>query len=85
MTAKVVIAESIADAGIAALREQFEVDVAIGLDPDDLADRLVDADALIVRSATNVDRALIEAAPKLKVIGRAGIGVADARAWCESL
>jgi D-3-phosphoglycerate dehydrogenase len=75
MTAKVVIAESIADAGIAALREQFEVDVAIGLDPDDLADRLADADALIVRSATNVDRTLIEAAPKLKVIGRAGIGV----------
>lgn len=75
MTAKVVVAEAIADAGIASLREQFEVDVAIGLDPDELADRLADADALIVRSATNVDRALIESGPKLKVIGRAGIGV----------
>lgn len=75
MTAKVVVAEAIADAGIAALREEFDVDVAVGLDPDDLADRLRDADALIVRSATNVDRALIEAAPKLQVIGRAGIGV----------
>lgn len=75
MSAKVVVAESIADAGIASLREQFEVDVAIGLDPHDLADRLGDADALIVRSATNVDRTLIESAPRLKVIGRAGIGV----------
>lgn len=75
MSAKVVVAETIADAGIAALREQFEVDVAIGLDPDDLMDRLSDADALIVRSATEVDRAMIEAAPKLRVIGRAGIGV----------
>lgn len=75
MTAKVVVAETIADAGVAALREQFEVDVAIGLDHDELADRLADADALIVRSTTTVDRALIEAAPRLKVIGRAGIGV----------
>lgn len=75
MSAKVVVAETIADAGIASLREQFDVDVAIGLDHDELADRLADADALIVRSATTVDRALIEAAPQLKVIGRAGIGV----------
>ncbi|MEX1005626.1 MAG: phosphoglycerate dehydrogenase [Acidimicrobiia bacterium] len=75
MSFKVVVAETIADAGISALREQFEVDVATGLDRDELTDRLGDADALIVRSATNVDRALIESAPKLKVIGRAGIGV----------
>lgn len=75
MTAKVVVAESIADAGLAALRDHFTVDVAIGLDPAELAARLGDADALIVRSATVVDRALMEAAPQLKVIGRAGIGV----------
>ena len=75
MSFKVVVAETIADAGISALREHFEVDVATGLDRDELTDRLGDADALIVRSATTVDRSLIEAAPKLKVIGRAGIGV----------
>ncbi len=75
MRAKVVVAETIADAGIAALREEFEVDVALGLDRDELADRLHDADALIVRSATRVDRVLIESAPRLRVIGRAGIGV----------
>ncbi len=75
MTPKVVVAETIADAGIAALREHFEVDVAIGLDRHELTDRIADADALIVRSATDVDRALISAAPNLKVIGRAGIGV----------
>ena len=75
MTAKVVVAETIADAGINALRERFDVDVAIGLDAEELADRLADAEGLIVRSATQVDRALIEAAPRLRVIGRAGIGV----------
>ncbi|HSJ27310.1 MAG TPA: phosphoglycerate dehydrogenase [Acidimicrobiia bacterium] len=75
MTAKVVVAETIADAGINALRERFDVDVAIGLDAEELADRLADAEGLIVRSATRVDRALIEAAPRLRVIGRAGIGV----------
>lgn len=70
---KVVIAEPIAEAGIDLLRETCEVDVAIGA--DDLLDRLADAAAIIVRSATQVDRTAIEAAPKLEVIGRAGIGV----------
>lgn len=75
MPFKVVVAETIADAGVTALREYFDVDVATGLDREELSDRLADADALIVRSATTVDRALMEAAPGLKVIGRAGIGV----------
>lgn len=33
------------------------------------------ADALIIRSATKVDRAMLESAPKLKIVGRAGVGV----------
>ena len=40
-----------------------------------LAEELPDADALVVRSAVQVDDALLEAAPKLRVIGRAGVGV----------
>ena len=40
-----------------------------------LAAELVDADALVVRSAVQVDEALLSTAPKLRVIGRAGVGV----------
>ena len=40
-----------------------------------LAAELADADALVVRSAVQVDEALLKAAPKLRVIGRAGVGV----------
>lgn len=72
---KVVIAEAIAQAGIDLLRESCEVDIAVGVDGGELRRRIADAAGLIVRSATNVDRALIEAAPNLTVVGRAGIGV----------
>jgi len=74
-TPKVLVTEEIADAGLDMLRERFEVDVALGLDAADVAKRIADADALIIRSATQVDAALLAAAPKLKVVGRAGIGV----------
>lgn len=53
----------------------IEVDVATGLAPDTLAARIADADGLAVRSSTKVNAALIAAAPRLKVIGRAGIGI----------
>lgn len=71
----VLIAESIADAAVAALEEYAHVDLAIGVSSDELASRIAKADALIVRSATNVDAALIAAGTQLSVIGRAGIGV----------
>ncbi len=72
---KVVIAEVIADSAIDALAASYEVDVAIDADRDELIARLSDAAALVVRSATQVDADMIAAAPKLEVIGRAGIGV----------
>ncbi len=72
---KVVVAESIADAGLAALAEHCEVDVAVGATRDELIERLADAAGLVVRSATKVDGDLLAAAPELKVVGRAGIGV----------
>ncbi len=72
---KVVVAEPIAPAGIAALAEHCDVDVAVDAPRDDLLERMAGAAALIVRSATKVDAELIGAAPGLQVIGRAGIGV----------
>ncbi|MBU1494961.1 MAG: hypothetical protein KJ956_13475 [Actinobacteria bacterium] len=71
----IVVAETIADAGLAYLGEHATVDQAIGLSPEGLRLRLAAADALIVRSATSVDAALLAAAPNLKVVGRAGTGV----------
>lgn len=72
---RVVVAESIAEAGIESLRETCDVDVAVGIEREALVDRLADANAIIVRSATIVDAEMIAAAPDLAVIGRAGIGV----------
>src|SRR5581483_8035088 len=43
--------------------------------PKEYAQHLAEADALIVRSAVKVNQAVIDQAPKLKVIGRAGVGV----------
>jgi D-3-phosphoglycerate dehydrogenase / 2-oxoglutarate reductase len=69
---RVLIREPIAEAGIDLLRERFDVDV----DPNgDLADRIGDYQAIVIRSATKLDSNLIERAGRLKVIGRAGVGV----------
>jgi D-3-phosphoglycerate dehydrogenase len=70
--ARVLVREPIAEAGIELLRERFDVDV----DPNgDLAADIGDYDAIVIRSATKLDAGLIERAEKLKVIGRAGVGV----------
>ncbi len=71
----VVVAEAIAEAGIDALAEKCEVRDLVGADRSEVVAALKDAAALIVRSATDVDRAMIESAPLLEVVGRAGIGV----------
>lgn len=75
MQPKVVIAEKIAESGIETLRESCDVVVAVGADRAELMSELADAEGLVVRSATQVDAELLAAAPALKVIGRAGIGV----------
>lgn len=75
MRPKVVVAEPLAQAGIDALAEACDVDVAVGSGRDALLARVVDAEGIVVRSATQVDAELIAAAPRLRVIGRAGIGV----------
>jgi D-3-phosphoglycerate dehydrogenase len=69
---KVLIREPIADAGVELLRDRFDVDV----DTDgDLAAKIGDYDAIVIRSATKLDADLIGRAERLKVIGRAGVGV----------
>lgn len=75
MRPKVVIAEAIAEAGVQALAADCDVDVAVGMGRAELLARMGDAQALLVRSGTRVDAELIAAAPELKVVGRAGIGV----------
>jgi D-3-phosphoglycerate dehydrogenase / 2-oxoglutarate reductase len=70
---KVLVREPIAEAGIRLLRDRgFDVDV----DGDsNLAETIGDYDAIVVRSATKLTSDLIERADRLKVIGRAGVGV----------
>jgi D-3-phosphoglycerate dehydrogenase len=69
---KVLVREPISEAGLELLKEKFEVDV----DADgDLAKTIGDYDAIIIRSGTHLTKDLIERAERLKVIGRAGVGV----------
>lgn len=73
---KIVIADGLPASTLERLREaQWTVDAKSGRAPAELASDLKDADALIVRSATKVTRELIDGAPKLRVIARAGTGV----------
>lgn len=72
---RVLVAEEIAEAGVAMLRESFAVDVGTSWTPEELASRIGDYDAILIRSATRLDAELIERGVRLKVIGRAGIGV----------
>ncbi|MBW1980247.1 MAG: phosphoglycerate dehydrogenase [Deltaproteobacteria bacterium] len=74
---KILISDSIAATGVDLLRSvpDFEVAFQPDLSPQELKEAIADADALIIRSATKVTADLIEAAPRLRVIGRAGIGL----------
>ena len=56
-------------------KNNIEVDVKVNLEPNDLKNIIPAYDGLIVRSATKVTKEIIEAANKLKIIGRAGAGV----------
>jgi D-3-phosphoglycerate dehydrogenase len=74
-TPKVLVAEKLAESGVDALREHFEVDLGLGWSADELAERIGAYDGLLIRSATQVTADLIARADRLRVIGRAGIGV----------
>jgi D-3-phosphoglycerate dehydrogenase len=80
MYMKIVLAEKVSPATLAVLKQEvgWTVVTADGiakLGPGGLEAELADADGLVVRSAVQVDAKLLESAPKLRVIGRAGVGV----------
>lgn len=74
---RVLISDKLADEGLAVLEaaEGIEFNLRPGIDADELRRIIGDYDALIIRSGTKVTADLLEAAERLRVIGRAGIGV----------
>ena len=73
---KIVIADELPAAAADLLRQEgWQVDARAGRPHDQLLADLADAEGLVVRSATQVDAALLAAAPRLKVVARAGSGV----------
>ena len=75
MTPVVLIAEELAPAALDVLATDFDVRHVDGTDRPALLAALADADAVIVRSATTVDAEAVAAAPRLKVVARAGVGL----------
>jgi D-3-phosphoglycerate dehydrogenase / 2-oxoglutarate reductase len=74
--AKILISDPITSAGIDLFKEAgFEVEVKTDHTQEELIAKIKNYDALIVRSQTKVGANIIEAADRLKVIGRAGVGV----------
>jgi D-3-phosphoglycerate dehydrogenase len=73
---KVLISDNLSQVGVDVLRNAgLEVDVNTGLAPEELKKIIGDYDGLIIRSATKVTVDLLEMAHKLRVVGRAGIGL----------
>jgi D-3-phosphoglycerate dehydrogenase len=71
---KVIVADKISDRGIQLLKEQPGWNTVLTT-KDTLLAELADADALVVRSATKVTAELLQKAPRLRAVGRAGVGV----------
>ena len=72
---KVLVSDPIDQAGIDILSQVAQVDQRPGLSPDELVSVIGDYDALMIRSGTQVTAEVIAAASRLKIIGRAGVGV----------
>jgi len=72
---RVLVAEPLAEEGIRKLREECSVDVLPQLKRQEFLDAIGEYDAVIVRSATQIDKEAIEKGWRLKVVGRAGIGL----------
>src|SRR4029077_6779821 len=70
----ILIAERLAPAGIELFRSQAGWNTIVS-NPKEYAQHLAEADALLVRSVVQVNKAVLEKAPRLRVIGRAGVGV----------
>jgi len=74
---KVLISDNLGESGVQIFKSEkgMDVDVKTGLSPDELKGIIGEYDALVIRSATKVTADILESAAKLKVVGRAGIGL----------
>jgi len=72
---KILVCDKIAEEGIEKLKEAGEVVVQTGMDEARIVEAARDAAAIVVRSASRITAPVIEAAPQLRIIGRAGVGV----------
>lgn len=73
---KILVSDDVSESGLAPLTAAgFQLDRRIGLKPDELRELIPGYDALIVRSETKATAAILEAATRLRIIGRAGVGV----------
>ena len=73
---RVLIADDLSSEAVSIFTARgFTPEVRVGLKEDQLVEAIRDVDALLVRSATKVTRRVLQAAPKLSVVGRAGVGV----------
>lgn len=72
---KILVSDQLHEAGIELLKDIADVEIATGLSKDELIEKIKDKDALLVRSSTKVTSEVIKAAKRLKVVGRAGVGV----------
>ncbi|KAJ5168840.1 uncharacterized protein N7482_004434 [Penicillium canariense] len=72
---KVLVPEKLSPDGLALLRSSLDVDERKGLSPEELLKIIPNYDALLIRSETKVTAAVLQAARRLKVVARAGVGV----------
>ncbi len=72
---RILVADKLSEAGVAALSEHHDVDVSTGMTKDELLAVVGDYHGVVVRSATTIDADVIEAGRNLKVIARAGVGL----------
>lgn len=76
MAARILVSDKISSEGVEILKAGgFEVDVKPDITPEELEKEIAHYDALVIRSRTNVTKAVIANAERLRVIGRAGVGV----------
>ncbi len=75
MKKKIIVTDGISENAKKMLEEKFIVDLKKGLPPEELKKVIKDYNAIVIRSATKMTADIIEAADKLEVIGRAGVGV----------
>ena len=72
---RILVADPLAEDGLERLRRAGEVTVVSKLKEAELIERIPEFDALVVRSETRVTAPILEAGRKLRVVGRAGVGV----------